>query len=99
MSMSSSKSGGSAFPASPMSAINAVSKQPPPSSKSIDFASLISRAMHRPGSTPYDSQLPQNHSAILPERVKKAFGKERFTWAWQDGEGAMPEWVPPVDVR
>ena len=101
ISMASSNSGG--FPASPMSAIALVPKQPSSkasaSSRSIDFGTLISRTTYRPGSTPYDSQLPPNYSTILPERVNKAFGKENFTWAWQDGDGAMPEWVPPVDVR
>jgi nucleoporin NUP42 len=85
-----------------MSTFNPVASASKPSSsnsKDIDFAAMISRTTYRPGSTPYDSQLPQNYSAMLPDRVNKAFGKERFTWAWRDGEATVPEWVPPVDVR
>lgn len=100
ISMASANSGGSAFAASPMA--TTVASKPSPgtsSSKTIDFSALISRTTYRPGSTPYDSQLPPNYSGILPERATKAFGKERFGWAWEDGEAAMPEWIPPVDVR
>lgn len=99
ISMASSNSVGSAFPASPMSTINATHSRSSLSFKTIDFSSMISRTTYRPGSTPYDSQLPQNYSTMLPERVNKAFKKERFTWAWQDSEASIPEWVPPIDVR
>ena len=104
ISMASANSGGSAFAASPMATINpnAVAAKLSPegsSSKTIDFSAIISRTTYRPGSTPYDSQLPPNYSGMLPERATKAFRKERFGWAWEDGEAAMPEWIPPVDVR
>lgn len=106
ISMALSNSGGSTFPAaSPMSAF-------PPSAQfqgserltsqgtTIDFASAIAGTTYRPDSTPYDSELPQNYAALLPARVMEAFKKEKFGWWWKDDEAAaVPEWVPPVDVR
>ena len=107
ISMASSTSGGvSALPVpSPMSTFNpSFSKQqtsPLPSTPetTIDFAAAIAQTTYRPGSTPYDSQLPPNYGAMLPPRVGEAFKRERFSWAWKDDKGAVPEWVPPVDVR
>ena len=107
VSMASSTSGGvSALPApSPMSTFNpSFSKQQPSPLSStpettIDFTAAIARTTYQPGSTPYDSQLPSNYGAMLPSRVGEAFKRERFSWAWKDVKGAVPEWVPPVDVR
>jgi nucleoporin NUP42 len=66
----------------------------------IDFGSLIARTTYQPGSTPYDLQLPQDYSASLPARVMEAFKKEKFSWWWKDdGAAAVPEWVPPLDIR
>ncbi|KAF9528035.1 hypothetical protein CPB83DRAFT_836171 [Crepidotus variabilis] len=83
----------------------------------LDFSAMLASlgpstsksALYKPGSTPYDSQLPSNYAEMLPKRVGEAFKMEKFVWGWvgledesnkKDGVvKGVPEWVPPVDVR
>ncbi|KAJ3809231.1 hypothetical protein EV368DRAFT_40446, partial [Lentinula lateritia] len=54
------------------------------------------RKLFRPGKTPYDSQLPPNYlESVLPKAVVEVFKRDRFDW----GEGGVPEWIPPVELR
>ncbi|KIM35004.1 hypothetical protein M413DRAFT_449956, partial [Hebeloma cylindrosporum] len=65
---------------------------------SLDFTSsnpLMSakaKNAYKPGSTPYDQQLPERYGEMLPKSVGEAFRAVRFEW------GKVPEWVPPLDV-
>ena len=69
-------------------------KTPTTLSTPLDFFALSSaKRAYKPGSTPYDQQLPQRYAEMLPKKVMDAFKKERFEW------GGVPEWVPPLDVR
>jgi nucleoporin NUP42 len=60
----------------------------PPTTKSSRTKSVF-----KPGSTPYDQQIPSNYKETLPKSVVKAFESQNFEW------GEVPEWVPPVEIR
>jgi nucleoporin NUP42 len=60
----------------------------PPAGKSARTKSVF-----KPGSTPYDQQIPPNYKEALPKSVVQAFESQKFEW------GDIPEWVPPVEVR
>jgi nucleoporin NUP42 len=73
---------------------SSVAAQPPEKSSAPpapDFKSV--KVSFRPGLTPYDSQLPPDYMALLPERVVEAFRAEKFEW------GKIPDWVPPLELR
>jgi len=63
----------------------------------LDFTlsnpALNAKKAYKPGSTPYDQQLPQKYGEMLPKTVVEAFKAVRFEW------GKVPEWVPPLDMR
>ena len=61
------------------------STTPPKSSRS--------KSVYKPGSTPYDEQIPSNYKESLPKSVVEAFESQNFEW------GNVPEWVPPVETR
>ncbi|KAF8165892.1 hypothetical protein B0H34DRAFT_787201 [Crassisporium funariophilum] len=64
---------------------SSVSSGPP------DFA--ITKSPYKPGSTPYDHQLPPKYAQLLPKSAMEAFQSVKFDW------GTVPEWVPPLEVR
>jgi len=63
----------------------------------LDFTAsnpaLNAKEAYKPGSTPYDQQLPQRYGEMLPKTALEAFRAARFEW------GKVPEWVPPLEVR
>ncbi|KDR84254.1 hypothetical protein GALMADRAFT_87139 [Galerina marginata CBS 339.88] len=61
------------------------------SSGPLDFS--IIKGTYKPGSTPYDEQLPPNYMDLLPKSAQEAFQSTRFEW------GKVPEFVPPLSVR
>jgi nucleoporin NUP42 len=67
------------------------------SSSTLDFTPsnprLNAKGAYKPGSTPYDQQLPVKYGEMLPKKVVEAFRAVKFEW------GGVPEWVPPLDVR
>ncbi|KAJ7222612.1 hypothetical protein GGX14DRAFT_429278, partial [Mycena pura] len=73
--------------AQPSSSLAPKSGPPPPP----DFRNV--KVTFKPGLTPYDSQLPADYLANLPEHVVAAFRADRFEW------GKVPDWVPPLELR
>ena len=63
------------------------------SSATTSSASTRTKSIYKPGSTPYDQQIPPNYKEALPKSVVQAFESQKFEW------GDVPEWVPPVEVR
>ena len=61
---------------------------PPTTTKSSRTKSVF-----KPGSTPYDEQIPSNYKETLPKSAVQAFESQNFEW------GEVPEWVPPIEVR
>ena len=55
--------------------------------------SARTKSIYKPGSTPYDQQIPPNYKEALPKSVVQAFENQKFEW------GDIPEWVPPVEIR
>lgn len=51
------------------------------------------KSVFKPGSTPYDQQIPPNYKEALPRSVIQAFESQKFEW------GDVPEWIPPVENR
>ncbi|KAF8892857.1 hypothetical protein CPB85DRAFT_1331113 [Mucidula mucida] len=49
--------------------------------------------VYRPGTSPYDSLLPQDYMNKLSEEAREAFKADRFTW------GKVPDFVPPLELR
>ena len=63
------------------------------SNPSTTTKSSRTRSVFKPGSTPYDQQIPSNYKEELPKSVVQAFESQNFEW------GEVPECVPPVEVR
>ena len=51
------------------------------------------KSVYKPGSTPYDQQIPSNYKESLPKSVVEAFESQNFEW------GKIPECIPPVETR
>ena len=64
-----------------------------PKSGKPDFAAALLTVRCQPGLDKYDALLPPNYLEILPKNALEAFRAEKFDW------GAVPEFVPPREVR
>lgn len=65
----------------------------PTTQSTIPPKSSRTKSVFKPGSTPYDQQIPSNYKESLPKSVVQAFESQNFEW------GKVPEWVPPVETR
>ena len=65
--------------------MNQTSTTPPKSSRT--------KSVYKPGSTPYDQQIPSDYKEALPKSAVEAFESQNFEW------GKVPECIPPVETR